>query len=45
MRNARKTSFADVIAEEAAFDVLPEVLRENGLAKEAEIVEIEKTNG
>ena len=45
VRNARKTSFADVIAEEAAFDVLPEVLRENGLAKEAEIVEIEKQTG
>ena len=45
VRNARKTSFADVIAEEAAFDVLPEVLRDNGLAKEAEIVEIEKQTG
>jgi hypothetical protein len=45
VRNARKTSFADVIAEEAAFDILPEVLRENGLAKEAEIVEIEKQTG
>jgi hypothetical protein len=45
VRNARKTSFADVIAEEAAFDVLPEVLRENGLAKEAEVVEIEKQTG
>ena len=45
VRNARKTSFADVIAEEAAFDVLPEVLRENGLAKEAEIAEIEKQIG
>jgi len=45
VRNARKTSFADVIAEEAAFDVLPEVLRDNGFAKEAEIVEIEKQIG
>ena len=45
VRNARKASFADVIAEEAAFDVLPDVLRENDLAKESEVVEIEKQIG
>ena len=41
VRNARKTSFADVIAEEAALDILPEVLRENGFEKEAVIEQIE----
>lgn len=45
VRNARKTSFADVIAEEAALDILPEVLRDNNLEKEAVIVEIEKQIG
>lgn len=45
VRNARKVSFADVIAEEAAFDVLPEILIENNLAPEAAILEIQKQIG
>ena len=45
VRNARKTSFADVIAEEAALDILPEVLRENGFEKEAVIEQIEQQIG
>ena len=45
VRNARKTSFADVVAEEAALDVLPEVLRENGYEKEAVIEQIEQQIG
>ena len=45
VRNARKTSFADVVAEEAALDILPEVLRENGYEKEAAIEQIEQQIG